>query len=257
MNKFLTLLGYDPAKHSVKVEMLAGLTTFLTMSYILAVNPLILCETGMDKGAVFSATVIAAAIATMVMAFYAKMPFALASGMGINAFFAYTLVLVMGYTWQQALAAVLVEGVVFIVLTLFRVREAIVKAIPINLRYSISVGIGLFIAYIGLKNGGIIVANDATMTALGPWNATTLIAVGGIILGSIFLALNVRGGLFYTILIMTIVGIPFGVTQIPENFTILSMPHSIEWTSLIPSAPSLALPRVLGWPILKRDVSTT
>ena len=228
MIKFLTLLGYDPAKHSVKVEMLAGLTTFLTMSYILAVNPLILCETGMDKGAVFSATVIAAAIATLVMAFYAKMPFALASGMGINAFFAYTLVLVMGYTWQQALAAVLVEGVVFIVLTLFRVREAIVKAIPINLRYSISVGIGLFIAYIGLKNGGIIVANDATMTALGPWNATTLIAVGGIILGSILLALKVRGALFYTILIMTIVGIPFGVTQLPENFSLISMPHSLE-----------------------------
>lgn len=228
MIKFLTLLGYDPAKHSVKVEMLAGLTTFLTMSYILAVNPLILCETGMDKGAVFSATVIAAAIATMVMAFYAKMPFALASGMGINAFFAYTLVLVMGYTWQQALAAVFVEGIVFIILTFLRVREAIVNAIPINLRYSISVGIGLFIAYIGLKNGGIIMASESTMTALAPWSATTLIAVGGIILGSILLALKVRGALFYTILIMTIVGIPFGVTQIPENFTILSMPHSIE-----------------------------
>ena len=228
MIKFLTLLGYDPAKHSVKVEMLAGLTTFLTMSYILAVNPLILCETGMDKGAVFSATVIAAAIATLVMAFYAKMPFALASGMGINAFFAYTLVLVMGYTWQQALAAVLVEGVVFIVLTLFRVREAIVKAIPINLRYSISVGIGLFIAYIGLKNGGIIMASESTMTALAPWSATTLIAVGGIILGSILLALKVRGALFYTILIMTIIGIPFGVTQLPENFSLISMPHSLE-----------------------------
>lgn len=228
MNKFLTLLGYDPAKHSVKVEMLAGLTTFLTMSYILAVNPLILCETGMDKGAVFSATVIAAAIATMVMAFYAKMPFALASGMGINAFFAYTLVLVMGYTWQQALAAVLVEGVVFIVLTLFRVREAIVKAIPINLRYSISVGIGLFIAYIGLKNGGIIMASESTMTALAPWSATTLIAVGGIILGAVLLALKVRGALFYTILIMTIVGIPFGVTRLPENFSLISMPHSLE-----------------------------
>lgn len=228
MIKFLTLLGYDPAKHSVKVEMLAGLTTFLTMSYILAVNPLILCETGMDKGAVFSATVIAAAIATLVMAFYAKMPFALASGMGINAFFAYTLVLVMGYTWQQALAAVLVEGVVFIVLTLFRVREAIVKAIPINLRYSISVGIGLFIAYIGLKNGGIIMASESTMTALAPWSATTLIAVGGIILGAVLLALKVRGALFYTILIMTIVGIPFGVTQLPENFSLISMPHSIE-----------------------------
>ena len=228
MIKFLTLLGYDPAKHSVKVEMLAGLTTFLTMSYILAVNPLILCETGMDKGAVFSATVIAAAIATLVMAFYAKMPFALASGMGINAFFAYTLVLVMGYTWQQALAAVLVEGVVFIVLTLFRVREAIVKAIPINLRYSITVGIGLFIAYIGLKNGGIIMASESTMTALAPWSATTLIAVGGIILGAVLLALKVRGALFYTILIMTIVGIPFGVTQLPENFSLISMPHSLE-----------------------------
>ena len=228
MIKFLTLLGYDPAKHSVKVEMLAGLTTFLTMSYILAVNPLILCETGMDKGAVFSATVIAAAIATLVMAFYAKMPFALASGMGINAFFAYTLVLVMGYTWQQALAAVLVEGVVFIVLTLFRVREAIVKAIPINLRYSISVGIGLFIAYIGLKNGGIIMASESTMTALAPWSATTLIAVGGIILGAVLLALKVRGALFYTILIMTIVGIPFGGTQLPENFSLISMPHSLE-----------------------------
>ena len=228
MIKFLTLLGYDPAKHSVKVEMLAGLTTFLTMSYILAVNPLILCETGMDKGAVFSATVIAAAIATLVMAFYAKMPFALASGMGINAFFAYTLVLVMGYTWQQALAAVLVEGVVFIVLTLFRVREAIVKAIPINLRYSISVGIGLFIAYIGLKNGGIIMASESTMTALAPWSATTLIAVGGIILGAVLLALKVRGALFYTILIMTIIGIPFGVTQLPENFSLISMPHSLE-----------------------------
>ena len=228
MIKFLTLLGYDPAKHSVKVEMLAGLTTFLTMSYILAVNPLILCETGMDKGAVFSATVIAAAIATLVMAFYAKMPFALASGMGINAFFAYTLVLVMGYTWQQALAAVFVEGIVFIILTFLRVREAIVNAIPINLRYSISVGIGLFIAFIGLKNGGIIVANDATMTALAPWSATTLIAVGGIILGAVLLALKVRGALFYTILIMTIIGIPFGVTQLPENFSLISMPHSLE-----------------------------
>lgn len=143
MKQFLSLLGFDPAKHSVKVEMMAGLTTFLTMSYILAVNPLILSDAGMDKGAVFSATVIAAAIATCVMAFYAKLPFALASGMGINAFFAYTLVIVMGYSWQQALAAVFVEGVVFILLTVFKVREAIVNAIPLNLRYSISEGIVL------------------------------------------------------------------------------------------------------------------
>ena len=134
MNEFLTLLGFDPAKHSVKVELMAGLTTFLTMSYILAVNPQILGETGMDKGALFSATVMAAAVATLVMAFYAKLPFALASGMGLNAFFAYTLVMTMGYTWQEALAAVFIEGILFILLTLFKVREAIVNAIPLNLR---------------------------------------------------------------------------------------------------------------------------
>ena len=228
MNKFLSLLGFNPAIHSVKVEMMAGLTTFLTMSYILAVNPIILSDAGMDKGAVFSATVISAAIATMVMAFYAKMPFALASGMGINAFFAYTLVIVMGYSWQQALAAVLVEGIVFIILTVFKVREAIVNTIPLNIRYSISVGIGLFIAFIGLKNGGLVVASDATMTALGSWSPTTLVAAGGILLGAILMALNVKGGLFYTIIIMTLIGIPLGVTQIPEGFTILSMPQSLE-----------------------------
>lgn len=127
MNQFLALLGFDPAKHSVKVEMMAGLTTFLTMSYILAVNPQILGDIGMDKGALFSATIVSAAVATLVMAFYAKLPFALASGMGLNAFFAYTLVLTMGYTWQEALAAVLIEGILFILLTLFKVREAIVK----------------------------------------------------------------------------------------------------------------------------------
>ena len=228
MKTLLSWLGFDSQKHSVKVEMLAGLTTFLTMSYILAVNPIILSDAGMDKSAVFSATVIAAVVATLVMAFYAKMPFALASGMGLNAFFAYTLVLVMGYTWQEALAAVLVEGIFFIVLTIFKVREAIVNSIPLNLRYSISVGIGLFIAFIGLKNGGIIVANDSTVTALGPWTPTSLVAAGGIVLGAILLALKVRGALFFTILIMTVVGIPMGVTQIPEGFTILSLPSSIE-----------------------------
>lgn len=228
MKTLLSWLGFDSQKYSVKVEMMAGLTTFLTMSYILAVNPIILSEAGMDKGAVFSATVIAAVVATLVMAFYAKMPFALASGMGLNAFFAYTLVLVMGFTWQEALAAVLVEGIFFILLTIFKIREAIVDSIPLNLRYSISVGIGLFIAFIGLKNGGIVVANEATVTGLGPWNATSLVAIGGIILGAILLVMKIRGALFYTILVMTIIGIPFGVTQIPENFTILSLPSSLE-----------------------------
>ncbi len=173
MQKILAIFGFDPAKHSVKTEMLAGLTTFLTMSYILAVNPIILSAAGMDKGAVFSATILAAVIATVTMAVYAKMPFVLASGMGLNAFFAYPLVISMGYTWQEALAAVLLEGVVFIILTIFKVRQAIVDCIPLDLRYSISVGIGLFIAFIGLKNGGIIVSSPATMTALGPWNAAS------------------------------------------------------------------------------------
>lgn len=228
MQNILSIFGFDPAKHSVKTEMLAGLTTFLTMSYILAVNPIILSAAGMDKGAVFSATIIAAVIATLTMAVYAKMPFVLASGMGLNAFFAYTLVISMGYTWQEALAAVLLEGVVFIILTLFKVRQAIVDCIPTDLRYSISVGIGLFIAFIGLKNGGIIVSNPATMTTLGPWNATSLIAMGGILLGAILLAMKVRGALFYTILLMTIIGIPFGVTQMPETFSFFSLPSSLE-----------------------------
>lgn len=228
MNRFLSILGFDPAKHNIKTEMLAGVTTFLTMSYILAVNPLILSDAGMDKGAVFSATVISAVVATLVMAFYAKMPFALASGMGLNAFFAYTLVISMGYTWQQALSVVLIEGVIFILLTIFKVREAIVNSIPLDLRYSISVGIGLFIAYIGLQNGGVIVLSEATMTALGPWTAASIIAIVGILLGAVLLAQQVRGALFYTILVMTVIGIPFGVTNMPEHFTLISLPSSIE-----------------------------
>ena len=228
MNRFLTLLGFDPTKHSVKVEMMAGLTTFLTMSYILAVNPLVLGDTGMDKGALFSATVVAAAIATLVMAFYAKMPFALAPGMGLNAFFTYTLVLTMGYSWQEALAAVFIEGVLFILLTLFKVREAIVNAIPLNLRYSITVGIGLFIAYIGLKNGGVIVASEDMLTMLGPWTVTSVLALAGIILGTILMAAGVRGALFYTMVIITVVGIPFGATPMPEDFSLISIPHSLK-----------------------------
>lgn len=232
MLKYLSLLGFDPTKHTVRTEMLAGLTTFLTMSYILAVNPIILSDAGMDKGAVFTATVVAAVVATLTMALYAKIPFALASGMGLNAFFAYTLVISMGYTWQQALAAVLFEGIIFIILTIFKVRQAIVDCIPLDLRYAISVGIGLFIAFIGLKNGGIIVSSNATMTTLGPWTATSLIAMGGIILGAILLALKVRGALFYTILLMTIIGIPFGVTTVPESFTFVSLPSSLEPVAL-------------------------
>jgi AGZA family xanthine/uracil permease-like MFS transporter len=134
----------------------------------------------------------------------------------------------MGYSWQEALAAVLVEGVFFIVLTVFKVREAIVDSIPKNLRYSISVGIGLFIAYIGLQNGGVVVANQSTITGLGPWTAASILAVVGIVLGAILMALKVRGALFYTIIIITIIGIPCGVTQIPEGFALVGMPVSVE-----------------------------
>ena len=228
MANFLSLLGFDPSKNSVKTEVLAGVTTFLTMSYILAVNPLILGDAHMDKGAVFSATIVAAAIATLVIAFYAKLPFALASGMGINAFFAYTLVLGMGFTWQQALAAVFIEGIIFVLLTVFKVREAIVNAIPINLRYAISVGIGLFIAFIGLKNGGIIVHSDATLLQLGTWNASSILAIAGVLIGTALLALNVRGALFITIIAITIIGIPLGVTQLGEGFTLVSLPKSFS-----------------------------
>ena len=228
MKQLLSFLGFDSEKHSVKTELLAGLTTFLTMSYILAVQPQILGETGMDKGALFSATAISAAIATLVMAFYAKLPFALAPAMGINAFFAYTLVITMGYTWQEALAAVLFEGVVFVLLTIFRVREAIVNAIPYNLRCSISVGIGLFIAYIGLKNGGVIVTNESTLTTLAAWGPTSVLAAFGVLLGAILMAQGIRGALFYTILIVTAVGVPLGVTQLPDDFSLMSMPQSLS-----------------------------
>ena len=210
---------------------MAGAITFLTMSYILAVNPMILSAAGMDRAALFSATVVAAIVGTLVMAFYAKLPFALASGMGLNAFFAYTLVLQMGYSWQQALAAVFFEGVVFILLTAFKVREAIVDAIPLNLRYAISVGIGLFIAYIGMKSAGIVVGSEATLTALGPWTPSSLLAVAGVVMAGALMAFKVRGALFYTIICMTVIGIPLGITNLPDGFSIVSMPASMEPTA--------------------------
>ena len=151
MQTLYRLLGFDPTKHNLRTELMAGLTTFLTMSYILAVNPDILSSTGMDKGAVFTATALASALGTVLIAFLAKLPFAQAPGMGINAFFAFTLVAGMGYSWQTALAAVFVEGIIFILLTAFNVREQIVHCIPKTLRFAISAGIGFFIAFIGLK----------------------------------------------------------------------------------------------------------
>jgi len=210
-----------------KTEVLAGITTFMTMAYILIVNPLILSDAGMDFGAVFTATAVSSIIATLVMAFYANYPFALAPGMGLNAFFAYTIVLGMGYSWQMALAAVFIEGLIFIALTLLNVREAIVKAIPMNLKHAVSVGIGLFIAFIGFSNAGVIVANPATTVALGDMTSPgAIIALLGLIITGILLAKGIKGALLIGIFITTIIGIPLGLTQLPTS--IISAPPSLS-----------------------------
>ena len=160
------LLGFDPQTMALRTEIIAGITTFLTMSYILAVNPSILATTGMDKGAVFT---FASALATLLLAFMAKLPFAQAPSMALNAFFAFTLVQGMGYSWQTAMTAMFVEGVIFILITFLNVREVILNSIPMNLRFAISAGIGMFIAFVGLKNAGIIVPNPATFVRFGPF----------------------------------------------------------------------------------------
>ncbi len=197
---------------SLKTELIAGLTTFLTMAYILIVNPLILSDAGMDMGAVFTATALSSAIATLVMAFMANLPFALAPGMGLNAFLAYTVVLGMGYSWQFALTAVFFEGIIFIILTIFNIREAIVNSIPKNIKNAISVGIGLFIAFIGLQNAGIIV-DGSTLVVLGDiTKGAPLVAIIGLVVTGILLAYKVRGALLIGIVATTIIGIPFGVT---------------------------------------------
>lgn len=226
------LVGFDPSRHSVRTELVAGLTTFLTMCYILAVNPDILSTTGMDKSAVFTATALASAVGTLLIAFIAKLPFAQAPGMGVNAFFAFTLVGAMGYTWQQSLTAVFIEGIVFILLTAFNVRQAIVNCIPYNLRFAISAGIGFFIAFVGLKNAGIIVDSPATLVSLGQFTPTAIVACLGIVLSGVLLKLRVRGALFFSIAFTTLIGIPVGVTTLPENFSPISMPHSLAPTFL-------------------------
>ena len=215
---------------NLRTEIIAGITTFLTMSYILAVNPAMLSTTGMDKGAIFTATALAAAIATLLLACMAKLPFAQAPGMGLNAFFAFTLVQGMGYSWETALAAMSVEGLIFILITLLNVREIILNSIPVNLRHAISAGIGMFIAFIGLKNAGIIESNPSTFVALGHFTPISLLAIFGILLSAVLLIKKVKGALFYSILLCTIAGIPLGVTEIPENFIPVSMPHSIAPT---------------------------
>ncbi|WP_338630618.1 NCS2 family permease [Clostridium baratii] len=214
---------------NTKREIVAGLTTFMTMAYILIVNPSILAAAGMDQGAVFTATALSAFVATMLTGLYAKLPFAQAPGMGLNAFFAYTVVVGMGYSYQFALTAVFLEGIIFILLTLCNVREAIVDSIPECIKKGISVGIGLLIALIGLEGAGIVVhpADGGTILALG--NITKgagLLAIIGLLITGVLLAKNVRGALFFGMMITAIIGIPFGITPMPTGF--MSAPPSIS-----------------------------
>ncbi len=235
---------------NAKTEILAGITTFMTMAYILIVNPITLSATGMDFGALFTATALSSFIATLVMAFYANLPFALAPGMGLNAFFAYTVVLQMGYSWQFALTAVFLEGIIFIILTFLNVREAIINAIPLALKKAVSVGIGLFIAFIGLVNANVVVTGmshvgddvlDGTMVKLGEiTSGPALLALIGLVITGVLLAKNFKGALLWGILATTVIGIPMGVTELPEGLKFFSAPPSLspilfqfEWSRIL------------------------
>ena len=227
INMLKKLFGFDPAITTIRTEVLAGITTFLTMSYILAVNPAMFAQLdGMDAGAVFTATALAAIIGSFVMALFAKMPFGLAPGMGLNAFFVYTVCMGMGYSWQFALTAVLIEGLIFILLTVTNFREAIVNAIPMSLKNAIGAGIGLFIAFVGLQNAGIIATNDATLVSLGDiTSGAPLLAIIGLAITGALVVKNVRGALLVGILVTTVIGIPMGIT----NFVgVMSAPHSMS-----------------------------
>jgi len=210
-------------------EIFAGLTTFLTMAYILAVNPGMLGSigSGMTPGAVFTATAIASAIATMVMAFAANLPVALAPGMGLNAFFTYTVVFGMGYSWQIALTAVFLEGILFIILSLFNVREAIIKAIPKNMKKAVAVGIGLFIALIGFSNAGVVVNDAGTVIGLGDiTSGAPLLALIGLIIIAVLYVIKIPGAILIGIIVTTIIGIPMGITHIDAGWKPFSVPSA-------------------------------
>lgn len=219
------LFGFNPKEMSLKTEITAGITTFLTMAYILAVNPSILSETGMDKGALFTTTVLVSAGATILMGLFAKLPFALAPGMGLNAFFAYTICASLGYSWQFALTAVFLEGLIFIFLTVSNLREKLVYILPDSVKNAISAGIGLYIAFIGLKSAGIIVDHPSTLVCFGKLTSASVLGLIGIVVTSALLIKKVKGGLLFGILITMLAGIPLGVTKFSGIF---SAPPSIE-----------------------------
>ena len=238
MSTLKKLFGYDSKTTNLRTEILAGITTFLTMSYILAVNPgMFSLLDGMPAGAVFTATALASIVGCLVMAFWGKLPFGLAPGMGLNAFFVFSVCLGMGYSWQFALTAVFIEGLLFILMTITNIREAIVNAIPQNLRYAIGAGIGLFIAFIGLQNADIIVDNDATLVSLGEiCEGPALLAIIGLVIIGVLYAKNVRGAMLIGILATTLIGIPMGITEFKG---VVSTPQSIapifcqfEWKNI-------------------------
>lgn len=228
MSPFLCkLFGFDPKTNSVRTEIVAGITTFLTMAYILAVNPGIFSNIqGMPNGSVFTATALAAIVGTLAMSLYAKKPFGLAPGMGLNAFFVFTVCLGMGYSWQFALTAILIEGIIFIILSATKVREMIVNAIPASIKNAIGAGIGLYIAFIGLQNAGIIVNDDSTLVGLGALGSkTSILFIIGLFLTAILVVLKVKGGILIGMLATTLVGIPMGVTKFAG---VVSLPESIS-----------------------------
>ncbi|ARE89695.1 putative adenine permease PurP [Clostridium formicaceticum] len=223
---------------NIKTEVMAGITTFMTMAYILVVNPSVLSATGMDLGALFTATALSAIVATLVMALYANLPYALAPAMGPNAFFAFTVVLGMGYSWETALTIVFLEGILFLLLTFFNIREAIVHAIPLVVKKAMSAGIGLFIAFLGLYNSGIVVTGmfhvgdgilDGVPMAIGNiTSGSPLLACIGLLLTGFLMAKQIKGALLIGILATTIIGIPMGVTQLPEGLRLFSAPPSLS-----------------------------
>ena len=233
------LFGFDSTKTTIRTEIVAGITTFLTMSYILAVNPAMFSELdGMPGGAVFTSTAVAAIVGCLAMAFIGKLPFGLAPGMGLNAFFVYTVCMGMGYSWQFALTAVLIEGLIFVLLTVTNVREAIVHAIPQSLRNAIGAGIGLFIAFIGLNSAGVVVADSGTLVALGDiTSGSALLACIGLIITGFLYSRNIPGAILIGIVITMLIGIPMGVTEFKG---VLSAPESVapifckfEWNNIL------------------------
>ena len=214
-------------RHSnVRNEVIGGATTFLTMAYIIFVNPSILGDAGMDKSALITVTIVASAIGTLLAGLWAKVPFAMAPGMGLNAFFTYTLVLGSGVEWQTALGVVFISGIIFFLLTITGIRTKIVHTIPLSLRLAVGAGIGLFISFIGFKNLGLVVDNPATLVGIGKFTPTVIIGIIGLIITAILEVRKVKGGIFYGIIITTLIAIFAGQVSVPDS--LVSMPPSMS-----------------------------